>query len=508
MEAKKTIVKSTLLVTIFSFIGIFVGLILQLIIANYYGASIFRDLYFIAIAIPLFLTSVINGSFGLIFLPKIVDLIQNFDSDKANEFITSSFCFILFFNIILLSFFFIFNNFLIQFFFNSYDLRDQLFISELLYILMPSVLFNVMSNLLGSLYQVKSKFLPPAISLIFSIIINIIFLFFFNSLIGIKSLAYGYLLGTALSFIMLLPSLKAYSFRFNLSNIDLLKVIKTSSPLFFGGLVFRSTNVIEKYLASSLAIGSISYLGYSGQIMLVLGTLTSNGIGVTIYPILSECWSRRNFEDFTIYFYKSIRIILLLTIPISFFLFFYGHFIISLIFERGKFSKETTLSVYNAMKYSLPAFIFQGIGTVLVKLFYISGKTKINTLISFIETFIFIILSVFFIKYYSFIGISISLSISTFVSISLSIYFVNKNIIKFNFIKIFIDILKIFSVSIISILFIKFFSISLFFLGEILALFISLIFGMILFLLCGFLMRIDEIIYLFYKLKNVVKKTI
>ena len=90
MEVKKTIVKSTLLVTIFSFIGIFIGLILQLIIANYYGASIFRDLYFIAIAIPLFLTSVINGSFGLIFLPKIVDLIQNFDSEKANEFITSS----------------------------------------------------------------------------------------------------------------------------------------------------------------------------------------------------------------------------------------------------------------------------------------------------------------------------------------------------------------------------------------------------------------------------------
>jgi putative peptidoglycan lipid II flippase len=505
MDGHKSVLKSTFLVTILSFLGIFIGFISQLIIANYYGASIYRDLYFIAISIPLFIASVINGSLGLIFLPKTIDLIQKGDKEKLNEFITSSFLFIILLILAILLLFFFLKQLLIPFFFSSYNVTEQLYLLKLLFILMPSVLFNVVSNLLGSLFQVRSIFFPPAFSLIFSSLINIIFFYFFNNIFGLMSLAYGYLLGCALSSVLLLQSLAGYSFRLKLFNFDLIDLIKTSFSLFFGGLVFRSSNVVEKYLASSLAIGSVSYLGYSGQIMIVLGTLTSNGIGVTIYPILSKFWSTRNFDNFLHYFNKSIRIILLLTIPLSFFFFFYGHFFISIIFERGKFTRETTESVSQALKYSLPAFVFQGIGTVLVKLYYISGKTKVNTIISFIEIFIFVSLSFILSRFYSFVGISISLSISTFINIVLSFYFVNKSIIRINFKNLLIDTLKIISLSFLSIICVQFFYASFIFLGEIMSFLFGLIVGIVIFILGGYLIKVDEIIYLMNKVRAILK---
>jgi putative peptidoglycan lipid II flippase len=499
LDSHKSVLKSTFIVTILSLLGIFIGFISQLIIANYYGASIYRDLYFIAIAIPLFITSVINGSFGLIFLPKTIDLIQKGVKEKLNEFITSSFIFIIVLILAIVLLFFLLKKSLILFFFSSYSIKEQLYISELLVILMPSVLFNVVSNLLGSLYQVKSVFFPPAFSLIFSSLINIIFLYFFNSIFGLKSLAYGYLLGTAFSTLFLFQSLTSFSFRFKLFNFDLLDVIKTSSSLFFGGLVFRSSNVVEKYLASSLATGSVSYLGYSGQILIVLSTLTSNGIGVTIYPVLSKFWSTGDYDNFLRSFNKSIRFILLMTIPLSFFFFFYGQIVISIIFERGKFTKDTTELVSRALKYSIPAFVFQGIGTVLVKVYYISGKTRISTIISFIETFIFVGLSIILSHYYSFVGISISLSISTFISIVLSFFFVNKSIICLNINKLFIDTLKIFFLSFFSILCVQWIFTSLIMLDEMISLLFGLIVGVVIFLLGGYLIKVDEIIYLLYK---------
>ena len=473
MSEDKKIIKSTILVTIFSISGIFVGLFLQLLIAESYGASILRDLYFISIAIPLFLSNVINGSFGLIFLPKIIGVIQEGEKTRINEFITTSFIFILTFILFILSIFWIFNQFLIRLIFSSYNLVDQNYIAELLFILMPTIIFNVFSNLMASLYQIKSNFFVPAAVVIFSSIFNILFFHSFNELLGIKSLAYGYLLGTIFSSIILLPSLFVFRFKFKFSNWDLINVLKTSFPLFLGGLFFRSTNILEKYLASRLVIGSISYLGYSSQILVVLGTLTSNGIGTTIYPVLSECWSKKNFVGFLNYFNKSIRIILLLTIPISFFILFFGEFIVALIFERGEFTNETTLVVSKVLKYSIPAFVFQGLGTVLAKLFYISGKTNITTAISFFETVTFLILSIFLMKNYSYIGISISLSISTFINIILSFYFAERFVIKFNFKKLLLDAFKIFLISMASLFFVKYLFDSICFLGLFYSLFLS-----------------------------------
>jgi putative peptidoglycan lipid II flippase len=506
LSDNKKLLKSTLLVTILSVSGIFVGLLLQLLIAKFYGASILRDLYFISIAIPLFLTSVINGSFGLIFLPKIISVIEEGKKNRINEFITTSFIFIFFITFFILLIYWNFNQILIKLIFNSYNLVEQNYIAELLFILMPTIIFNVFSNLLSSLYHIKSNFLVPAVVVIFSSIFNILFFYSFNDLIGIKSLAYGYLLGTIVSSIILLPSLFVFRFKFKFLNIDLISVLKTSFPLFLGGFFFRSTNVLEKYLASRLVSGSISYLGYSSQILVVLGTLTSNGIGTTIYPVLSDCWSKKNFVGFLNFFNKSIRIILLLTIPTSFFILVYSEFIISIIFERGEFTNETTIAVSEALKYSIPAFVFQGLGTVLAKLFYISGKTNITTAISFFEILLFLVLSIFLIPKFSYLGISLSFSISTFINIILSFYFAERFVIKFNYRKLIFDSVKIILVSIIFLFFVKCFSEALFFTGQFFSFFLSTIGGVLIFVVLGIVFKIEELLYLFVRVKHILGK--
>ena len=84
-----SIIKSTIQITFLSAFGIIITLVSQLVVAYYFGTSIQRDAYFIAIVIPNYISSVFVSSFGYIFLPKVVDLINNEKHKLINNFINS-----------------------------------------------------------------------------------------------------------------------------------------------------------------------------------------------------------------------------------------------------------------------------------------------------------------------------------------------------------------------------------------------------------------------------------
>jgi putative peptidoglycan lipid II flippase len=321
-------------------------------------------------------------------------------------------------------------------------------------------------------------------------------------------LAYGYLIGSIFPFIILLPVL----FRIRvLKNVKfnylfLVNFLKIALPLFLGSLLFRFTNIFEKIIASTLTKGNISYLGYSTQILLVLSTLTSNGISVVIFPILSKLWFNNNHQEIKEYINKGVRIIFILTIPISVLLIFYSDFIIGIIFQRGQFTSEATIAVSKALNFSIGAFIFQSIGSIVIKMFYISGHTKINTIISVIEVLIYISIANYLVKKYSLVGLPIALSISSGLSVFASILYLNKYILKINMKLILIDFFKLLFISLISILLVNFLFNKLFIINTLLTFILSLISGLILFLFLALKFRISEILLIMTPIINKIKQ--
>lgn len=450
MNFRTNLVKSTIIITGFSIVGILISFLSQLIVAFFYGATFFRDAYFIAVTIPVFLSAVITGSFGYVFLPKLTEL-QIQRPELVKNFINSSLSFFILSLSALTIILLIFSINIIEFLIPNYTLEEKLFVNKILFIVLPTLIFNVIANIFSSLYQIENNFTLPSISPILSSIINVIVFLILNKKLGITALAVGYLSGSIMSCLILSPILLKYkfSFTFLIRNPHLISLLKISIPLFLTGLLFRSTTLFERILASKLEKGSISYLGYSSQILAILATITSNGIGTSIYPAMSRFWAEKNMESLRNYINKSLRIILLVSLPIALYIFQYAPQIIYFIFQRGAFTEKVTMSVSMALAISMGAFIFQGIGTIVSKLFYITGETSMFSFIGLIEILTYILLSYFLLTKYSFLSLSISLSVSTFISLSLSLFYINKKIIKFSFLKIFLDISKILSASII-----------------------------------------------------------
>jgi peptidoglycan biosynthesis protein MviN/MurJ (putative lipid II flippase) len=148
------------------------------------------------------------------------------------------------------------------------------------------------------------------------------------------------------------------------------------------------------------------------------------------------------------------------------------------------------------------AFIFQGIGTIISKLFYITGKTRIFSFIGIIEILLYISLSYFLLKDLSFLSLSFSLSLSTFLSLSLSMFYIHKKIIQLSFKKLFTDFSKILIASLVFISVTYLLNNIICNNTNILILVLITIFSSTLFLITSFYLKIEEIVIICTKIKN------
>jgi putative peptidoglycan lipid II flippase len=494
-DTKGGLIKSTILITFCSVIGIAVSFISQLIIAYYFGAKFERDAYFVANTIPVYLSAIFTGSIGIVFLPKIVDLINN-NPTKVSDFLSTVLWTLIIITSLLGGLCILFSHKVISIVASGFDINQNLFASKILIIIIPTFVLSVLTNLLSSLYQIQHKFLRPALAPIFNSTISLIFVIILSYKIGIFGLAIGFLSGSIISFIYLLPILRTFKLkiRINLTSPEIILFIKSIIPLFLTGILFRSTNIFERTIASNLQDGSISYLGYTSQVLTILATLTSTGIGVSIYPTLSRLWSENKVQEFNQFFSRTIRIIILISIPISLSVIFFGDIFIKILFERGAFTHNVTIAVGKALAWSMGAFIFQNLGNVVTKIFYISGKTTLISIIATLELILYISFGYFMSTYLSFIGLSIALSLSSMSNILLSFFFIKKKIIKIQIKSILMDIGKILVVSLISILIVyvlysvcseKDFYIIIFAIP-----------GLIIFYILGLIFNIEEFIYI------------
>lgn len=492
-----SLVKSTLLITICSIAGIAISFVSQLIIAYFFGARFERDAYFVASTIPTYLAAIFTGSIGMVFLPKVVK-IQNDDPEELTRFLSTVFWGIGIASSLIGVLCLVFSNTVLGFVANGFDEKQTIFTTKILFVILPAFVFSILSNLLSSLHQIQNRFLYSAFAPILTSIVSLLFVVIFSKSIGIMGLAWGFLVGSVLSFIYLLPILKTYPLRFNLHFRDpeLKLFVHTFLPLLITGIVFRSTSIFERSIASGLEQGSISYLGYASQVLMILATLTANGIGVSIYPTLSKLWAENKKEEFNVFFTKIFRILLLLSVPISVVIIFYGESFIKVVFERGAFDHITTVAVSRALAWSMGAFIFQGLGNVVTKIFYISSKTTAISVIASVELLLYISLGYLLSKHVSFIGLSIALSVSSMINILLSITFIHRKLIQIRLKSLIADLLKILAASGLSLLMVFLTYNCVPNLSGFAYLIVCLLFGGVLFFLAGNFLKIEEILYL------------
>lgn len=411
---QRGLLKPTLQITVFSILGILISFVTQIIVAANFGATMERDAYFAAVAVPFYITAVLLGSLPVTFIPILI----KYETKKSKEEVwkvASTFTnltFLVLLGISLLGF--IFARQLISVTAPGFKGEELSLTAALLRIIFPSIIFRGLSSLLSSIYYAHHQFLRPAIVPVINTLLILLSVIALARYWGIKSLAFGNLVGAIVGFFILAPVLfkqGRYCFSWDFHNEGVIQIIKVMSPLVFAGVFYRATTVIQRMIASTLPTGSISYLGYAGEITRALGTIATVGISTTIFPVMAKSWAENDLAKVREYFAKGVRIIMLTTFPIAAVFIALRIPIIQVVFERGAFDHKTTIAVANVLLILLAYFIFSSIGNILWKGFYISQKTKLVAGIDVALMVVYIMLAYFLVRYLSYIGLALALSL-------------------------------------------------------------------------------------------------
>lgn len=395
-----------------------VGFAREQVLAIVYGAGMYTDIYFATMNIPNVIFAAIGAALSTTYIPLYCDINTNLGPKKAQKFTNNILSIVFCICICIAIFGLVFTEPLLKMFAIGFEGERLAIGIKFTRILISSIIFIGISNVLTAYLQVKNNFtIPGLISLPQNIIVIISIIL--SSKYGPYSIVWGTLIGMASQVILQLPFVYKEGFRLK-PHIDfkdehLKKMIVLTGPVIVGVAVNQVNIMVDKNLASILPDGSISALNFADRLNNFILALFITSIVAVIYPVLAKLSHSDNKVKFNEYIVKSCNSIILLVIPISVGAIVLSTPIVKLLFQRGAFdSKATSMTAIALSMYSI-GLVAYGLRDIINKVFYSLQDTKTPMINGAIAMTLNVVLNLSLVKSMGHAGLALATSISALI---------------------------------------------------------------------------------------------
>ena len=354
------------------------GYIRDALIAYYFGASHITDAFFIAFRLPNTLRRILGeGGFNASFVPLFA---QRLKEGTHKSFENSVFTYYTLINLLITLLGILFAEQIIRLIAPGVVKKDYFELCVFMARFLFSYLFFVgLSSFFMAVLNTRGVFFVPAFAqAVFNMVMSAC-LVLLSHTYGYYALIVGVILGGVAQLIFNLPPVvsKRLLPKPTLQiDKDLIPLIKRLVPALLGFGVAQLSFFIDTFLASLLAVGSVSYLYYANRIFqLPLGAL-SVGVANSLLAVLSTEGKHR--ENIT----TAFRFLSLLSLPASAGLVVLSEPIIALLYGRGKFTQEDIHLTAKVLAFYSLGLLFFSLQKALASVFFSKGDTKSPVLAS------------------------------------------------------------------------------------------------------------------------------
>lgn len=354
-------------------------------LAAAFGASAQMDALLVALIIPTFFLSMLGeASMGAAVVPVFITYVAPQASREQRRIIGSAFALLSLVLTAIAAVGVIFAPTIAHLFAPGFDQPKLELTAALMRVMIPSVLFLGLANLVtGLLHSFKRFSAAAATGVVFNLSI-VVFTIPLAQRFGIFAPAVGVLVGTALQLGIMLPSLiktglfpsVGSSFR----DPALVRMWRLFLPILLGGLAATALSTIDKVIGSFMATGSISALNYASKIAGGPARIFTMSVAVVLFPTLVKkvADGAEGRGDMII---RGINIAAFLTLPWAALLIALRTPIVYVLLQRGAFNaQDTKLVALPLAIYCLGAFA-DGISTMVNNAFYSHHDSRIPTFI-------------------------------------------------------------------------------------------------------------------------------
>ncbi len=240
------------------------------------------------------------------------------------------------------------------------------------------------------------------------------------------ALAVGVLAGGTAQWLLQLPELKRKGMlprlRRRLKHPALARVARLMLPALIGMGVTQVNVLVDRWLASFLSQGSVSYLYYGNRLAQFPLGVIGVAMGIAILPTMSTQAARGSLEEMRGTMVFGIRLVLFLMIPATVGLIVLRIPIVNVLFERGEFTSLATLATARALfYYAFGLVAFAGV-RVVVSAFHSRQDTRTPLQIAIVAMVLNIFLNIILMVPLQHAGLALATSISAAANLALLLY--------------------------------------------------------------------------------------
>ena len=407
-----------------------IGFVRDILIAQFLGATMFADAFFVAWRFPnLFRSLFAEGTLNVSFIPVFDKVLQEKGDKKARAFATEAFS-ILFYVLLLFTIIVELGMpYIMDILAPGFrDVPDKLFVTtQLTRITFPFLMAVSLVSLFACILNAFNKFAAAAFS---PCLLNLTMIAF---LVGLSSrfsnpayaLAWGVCAAGLIEFLWLSYHIYRLGFWVHLLSpfrlfghfsSALKTLFKRMLPGVFGSGVYQINLLLDTFFATFVGGGALSWLSYAHHLFQLPIGIIGVAIGTALLPILSHHIHTGHNEKAVDEFNRGLEIAFLMSLPCMVGLYVLAEPIITVLFQRGAFTAASTLPTAHALQafsIGLPAYMLT---KALAPFFYAQGDTKTPVRIAAIGVVINALLCLTLMQFWGHVGIALATGITVWIN--------------------------------------------------------------------------------------------
>lgn len=418
----------------------------EIVLSYVYGASAITDAYIISQTIPVVIFSFISAGIATGFIPMYSRISKAEGQLAANKYTNNLSNALLLLASIIVVFVLLFTQPIVKLFASGFSGETLDLAINFTRISIFGVYFTALISIFSGYLQVHDNYMIPALV---GIPMNLIIIasLFISTKTNIYMLAIGSVLATASQLLLLVPFVRKTSYKyqpiFSLKDEHIKNMVIIALPVIIGQSVNQINVLVDRTLASGIAVGGISALNYASRLNDFVQSLFVASITTVMYPMISKMAAAKNMKGLKSYVSEAISTINLLVIPATIGAMIFSKEIVALLFGRGAFTPEAVAMTGNALFYYSIGMIAFGLRDILSRAFYALQDTKTPMINATIAVVINIVLNIVLSRFLGIGGLALATSISGIVSAFLMFITLRKKIGPFGLKEISISFIKI-----------------------------------------------------------------
>lgn len=429
--------RSASTVSLFTLLSRVTGLMRELLIAATFGASAMTDAFNVAFRIPNLLRRLFGeGAFSQAFVP-VLAATRARDGDAATHALIARVATVLFWILLVTCIVGVLTAPMLVWLMASGLPREGLDAATVMTrIMFPYIGFMSLCALASGVLNTYKRFAVPAFT---PVLLNVCMIAaawwgapWFKAM-GVESMyavAVGVMLGGALQLIVQIRGVQSiYALNASLAlgwrwvdiraawrDAGTQSILSLMLPALLGVSVAQISLLINTQIASHLAVGSVSWLGYADRLMEFPTAMLGVALGVVLIPALSAAHARQDAAQYSRLLDWGLRLVFVLAVPCAVALVLFAKPLVATLYHYGRFTdldvQQTTLAL---MGYGVGL-----LGLVAIKVlapgYYASQNIKTPVKIAVAVLMLTQVLNLIFVPLFAHAGLALSIGVGALVN--------------------------------------------------------------------------------------------